>query len=238
MCDCSFFCFISFHSPFFPFFFYFSLCRSGGFRGVYSGLSSVLVGSAPGSALFFSTYETSKALLTYLSGSSSSSNSSPWIHMTSASIGEIVACLVRVPTEIVKQRMQAQMFARTRQCIRCMWNERGLRGFYRGYFIQLIREIPFSFIQFPIWEQLKKRWSIYQHRFLEFALCSVIEFGCTPLSSVSCLFQSYFSCPSCIVWLCCWLYCCCTDYASRCGQNPHHAWVRYSWSTQFQERSD
>ena len=31
-----------------------------------------------------------------------------------------------------------------------------MRGFYRGYVSTVSREIPFSFIQFPLWEYLKQ----------------------------------------------------------------------------------
>lgn len=31
----------------------------------------------------------------------------------------------------------------------------GVRGLYRGYLTTILREVPFSFIQFPVWEQLK-----------------------------------------------------------------------------------
>lgn len=34
----------------------------------------------------------------------------------------------------------------------------GARGFYVGYGTTLMREIPFAFIQFPIYEHLKARW--------------------------------------------------------------------------------
>lgn len=30
-------------------------------------------------------------------------------------------------------------------------------GFYRGYFTTVLREIPFSFIQYPLWEFLKRK---------------------------------------------------------------------------------
>ena len=33
----------------------------------------------------------------------------------------------------------------------------GVLGLYRGYFTTLAREIPFSLIQFPLWEFLKKQ---------------------------------------------------------------------------------
>lgn len=32
----------------------------------------------------------------------------------------------------------------------------GIRGFYRGYFSTITREVPFSLIQFPLWEYFKR----------------------------------------------------------------------------------
>jgi hypothetical protein len=37
--------------------------KAGGFHGIYNGLGAAAVGSAPGAALFFSTYEVSSILL-------------------------------------------------------------------------------------------------------------------------------------------------------------------------------
>ena len=39
--------------------------KSGGFRGIYSGLGSTMIGSAPTAALFFTVYETSKKQLAH-----------------------------------------------------------------------------------------------------------------------------------------------------------------------------
>lgn len=77
--------------------------KAGGFRGIYKGIGSVVVGSAPGgeysracrsiiydwraAAIFFSTYEMSKQSLP-LHG-----QLAPLNHMISASIGEIVFAL-------------------------------------------------------------------------------------------------------------------------------------------------
>lgn len=36
------------------------------------------------------------------------------------------------------------------------------KGFYTGYMTTVAREIPFSFIQFPMWERMKKEWAIHQ----------------------------------------------------------------------------
>jgi solute carrier family 25 S-adenosylmethionine transporter 26 len=60
--------------------------KSGGFRGVYKGLSITAIGSAPGAALFFSSYEKSKQQL-----SSHTKLSPVSIHMTAACIGETVS---------------------------------------------------------------------------------------------------------------------------------------------------
>jgi len=34
--------------------------KAGGFKGIYNGLGAAAIGSAPGAALFFSTYEVSR----------------------------------------------------------------------------------------------------------------------------------------------------------------------------------
>ena len=65
--------------------------KAGGFRGVYKGLSAAAAGSAPGAALFFSTYEMSKQILNNRNSSSSRYQvPQPAIHMIAASIGETV----------------------------------------------------------------------------------------------------------------------------------------------------
>jgi solute carrier family 25 S-adenosylmethionine transporter 26 len=58
--------------------------RSGGFKGVYRGLSVTALGSAPGAALFFAVYESTKEY------TSSNSSLRPLSHMISAAIGETV----------------------------------------------------------------------------------------------------------------------------------------------------
>eukprot|EP00605_Chrysophyceae_sp_TOSAG23-4_P000864 GSChrysophyteH1.ASY1.ANO1.955.1 assembled CDS len=112
--------------------------KSGGFRGIYSGLSAVAVGSAPNAALFFATYDT---LNGYIKQNHSDLIPLPVSHMLAASCGEFMACLIRVPTEVVKQRLQAGHEA----------------SFYQGFGITVFREVPFSLIQFPIYEYMKSR---------------------------------------------------------------------------------
>jgi solute carrier family 25 S-adenosylmethionine transporter 26 len=150
---------------------------SGGFRGTYRGIGSAALGSAPGAAFFFCTYEATKTALAEArtgrrGGSSSSSSASAGggggggsavDHMLAASLGEVAACAVRVPTEVVKQRAQAgQHGGSSLSSLRAILDRRaavGLAGvareLYRGWGITVMREVPFTVIQFPLWEALK-----------------------------------------------------------------------------------
>ena len=82
------------------------------------------------------------------------------------------ACLIRVPVEVVKQRAQvrkefslyqiAKSSFQNEVCLDLFdlmsfpfFGKKGFLGFYRGYFATLSREIPFSIIQFPLWEFFK-----------------------------------------------------------------------------------
>jgi len=128
--------------------------KAGGFRGIYKGVGSVIVGSAPGAAIFFVTYDTLKQTLPV---------APPFNHMLSASVGEIAACLIRVPTEVIKTRTQTSTYGPS---VTSSWASAkqvmktdGFAGFYRGFFITIIREIPFTSIQFPLYEFLKNRLS-------------------------------------------------------------------------------
>jgi len=135
---------------------------SGGFNGIYRGVGSAIIGSAPGAALFFVTYEHCKSLLHARQFSNTSSWSASIEHMAAASLGEIAACAVRVPTEVVKQRAQAGQHSSSLLTLRAVLSQRSQIGFrgvwlelYRGWSVTIMREVPFTVIQFPLWEAMK-----------------------------------------------------------------------------------
>lgn len=148
---------------------------SGGFRGIYRGVGSAALGSAPGAAFFFCTYEGTKTALAgarrralgssdnITGGGRKDGSGSAVDHMLAASLGEVAACAVRVPTEVVKQRAQAgQHGGSSLSSLRAILGRRaevGLPGvwreLYRGWGITILREVPFTVIQFPLWEALK-----------------------------------------------------------------------------------
>lgn len=155
---------------------------SGGFSGIYRGIGSAVVGSAPGAAFFFCTYEGVKSALAsrrqrqqddllLVSGGdgvhAGGHQVGRWVqpaeHMIAASMGEVAACAIRVPTEVVKQRAQAGLHggssAAALGAILGQYKTVGLgsvwRELYRGWGITVMREVPFTIIQFPLWEALK-----------------------------------------------------------------------------------
>ncbi|KAG9005997.1 S-adenosylmethionine transporter [Tulasnella sp. JGI-2019a] len=152
---------------------------SGGFKGVYRGVGSVIVGSAPGAAAFFVTYDTLKQSLP-----DPVAHPSPWNHVISASLGEVVACSVRVPVEVVKSRTQTASYglqASSKDAFKRVLATDGVLGLYRGFGMTIAREIPFTSIQFSLYEFLKARASIYLGRrplkAYEAAVCGSISGG-------------------------------------------------------------
>lgn len=137
-----------------------SFRAAGGFRGIWSGFSAVLLMSAPGSATFFVVYEQTRQLLR----ASSSTNPLP-VRLSAVSsdaiaacIADAFACLMRVPCEVIKQRMQTRAVTGAPASIACnirAVRSAGLIGLFNGFGATICREVPFALIQMPLFERLK-----------------------------------------------------------------------------------
>lgn len=159
------------------------LVANGGFRGVYAGMGSIAAGSAPGAALFFLSYETALSALRPR-GARPGDKHGVATTIAASSVAECLACLIRVPTEVVKQRTQAsrprpssatasvalsgspsaaaaaasaesEERRSSYRTLRSILATGGVRGLYRGFSATLLREVPFVCLQFPLWEYLK-----------------------------------------------------------------------------------
>ncbi|KAH3679768.1 hypothetical protein WICMUC_000734 [Wickerhamomyces mucosus] len=139
---------------------------NGGYKGIYRGLGSAIIASAPSASLFFVTYDTLKLKLTPLVKQNFQNQQLGMVltHMFSASCGEIAACMVRVPAEVIKQRTQTSInsnsssFNTFKSILSNRNKESLIKGFYRGWGTTILREIPFTMIQFPLYEYLKMKW--------------------------------------------------------------------------------
>ncbi|XP_043266078.1 S-adenosylmethionine mitochondrial carrier protein-like isoform X2 [Colletes gigas] len=125
--------------------------KSGGFKRLYQGLVPVMIGSAPSASIFFITYEGMKEVFEPRVPEQYHS----LIHMTAAALGEMVACLIRVPVEVIKQRKQALLHDEHRLALRTL---------YRGYGSTVLRDLPFGLVQMPLWEYFKLCWKRHVER--------------------------------------------------------------------------
>ena len=73
----------------------------------------------------------------------------------SAILGDLTGSVWLCPPEVVKQRMQAGIHPKTFDAIRSVWNQDGLRGFYRGYLGSVSRDVPFRVVQLATYEVSK-----------------------------------------------------------------------------------
>ncbi|VDL90353.1 unnamed protein product [Schistocephalus solidus] len=67
-----------------------------------------------------------------------------------------VACIIRVPCETIKQRAQSRPLVGVQAVLSEALRIDGWAVLYRGYLSTILRGLPFSLIQYPVWETLKR----------------------------------------------------------------------------------
>ena len=112
-------------------------------KGLYAGLAGNIFGVIPASALFMGVYEPMKRIV-------ASHGGSPLVQqLAAATAAGCAASLVRVPTEVVKTRMQTGQFASATAAVKAIVSKEGVRrGLYAGYGSFLLRDLPFDAIEF------------------------------------------------------------------------------------------
>lgn len=140
------------------------------FRGVYQGVGSVIIATLPSSGAFFTTYEGVKSIL-------SDANPivgdkpffpTPLIHAAASGTAELVSCAILTPAEVIKQNAQMVDNSRsdrprvnaTLQTIK-KFRSNPL-ALWRGYTALAGRNLPFTALQFPMFERIKE--SIRRYR--------------------------------------------------------------------------
>ncbi|KAK3071749.1 hypothetical protein LTR53_008077 [Teratosphaeriaceae sp. CCFEE 6253] len=136
------------------------------FRGVYQGVGSVIIATLPSSGAFFSTYEGIKATLESHNprpdGSPSPWLPQPLIHALASGTAELVSCAILTPAEVIKQNAQMvdnsdasrpRVNATLETLKRFRSNPLAL---WRGYTALAGRNLPFTAMQFPMFERIKQ----------------------------------------------------------------------------------
>jgi hypothetical protein len=140
------------------------------FRGVYQGVGSVIIATLPSSGAFFTTYEGVKSIISNhnpsLDGSPSSSSKgllpAPIVHAIASGTAELISCAILTPAEVIKQNAQmvdnsssdrARVNATMQTLRRFRSNPLAL---WRGYAALAGRNLPFTALQFPMFERIKE----------------------------------------------------------------------------------
>ncbi|KAK3398186.1 mitochondrial carrier domain-containing protein [Sordaria brevicollis] len=139
---------------------YYTIFRQEGIRrGLYGGWLPALLGSFPGTVLFFGTYEYSKRhMLDY--------GVQPHVaYLLSGFLGDFAASIVYVPSEVLKTRLQLQgrynnpyfasgyNYKGMTDAARTIVRREGFSALFHGYKATLYRDMPFSALQFMFYEQ-------------------------------------------------------------------------------------
>ena len=147
-----------------------ALLKAGGGRALYAGIWGNLVGVAPASAIFMAVYEPVKQYVTAAVDPDKS-----FLGPLAAGVAAgLASSIVRVPTEVVKTRMQTGEYKHAFTALRTIMAKEGARGIFAGYGSFLLRDLPFDAIEFVAYEQLKKAYSKAVARDLNSGEISVI----------------------------------------------------------------
>ena len=104
----------------------------------------------PAGALQFAAYEFTKAkcVLAGLPGAGQ--------ELLSAMCGALAASVVRVPQEVLKQRVQADIYPNALAGFKTLISTEGPRGFYKGYTATISRDVPWNALSFMFFAQAKQ----------------------------------------------------------------------------------
>ncbi|CEG39187.1 mitochondrial carrier [Plasmopara halstedii] len=124
-----------------------------------------MLGSAPATCLYMTSYEVSKDAL--INVESFRQNAS-FLYLGAGMVAEAVSCVLWVPIDVIKERMQVQgqpsgeskttskiYYRNTLDAVRTIARTERLAGLYKGYGATLLSFGPFSALYFMFYEQIK-----------------------------------------------------------------------------------
>ena len=70
-------------------------------------------------------------------------------------VGALAASVIRVPQEVLKQRVQADIYPNAFKGVTMLLKADGPAGFYKGYFATISRDVPWNALSFMFFSQFK-----------------------------------------------------------------------------------
>ena len=84
--------------------------------------------------------------------------------LSCGAIGAIAASVIRVPQEVIKQRVQADIYPNALVGVSKCFATDGIAGFYKGYFATVSRDVPWNALSFMFFAQAKKAYKLFTGR--------------------------------------------------------------------------
>jgi solute carrier family 25 S-adenosylmethionine transporter 26 len=114
-------------------------------------IGSCLLGQIPYAVLTFGSYEQYKRMIR----KRFPKLKPVFAYAIAAVMGDVTGSGWLCPAEVIKQRLQAGVYETTGQAFAEIWKNKGMRGFYRGYFGGLARDVPYRVVQMTSYEMAK-----------------------------------------------------------------------------------
>ncbi|XP_065183523.1 mitochondrial substrate carrier family protein G-like [Sycon ciliatum] len=137
------------------------IMRKHGIRGAYQALPAVAMRNVPAFATYFTTAEDIRNRYSRKLGLPVSQLPF-YVTMVAGATGGILYWLLYYPFDVVKSAMQADNADITRrkygsfhECIAVLYQEDGVRRFYRGFTPCMLRSIPANAVLFSVVEQVR-----------------------------------------------------------------------------------
>lgn len=134
-----------------------SVIRNRGFSGLWQGQSSTFIRESLGGVAWFATYELMKKYLLsrHEQIDNQKNESKTWELLFSGASAGLAFNASIFPADTVKSLMQTEHVG-LKTAVMTVLKEKGIRGFYRGLGITLIRAIPANAAVFYVYETLSK----------------------------------------------------------------------------------
>eukprot|EP00092_Neocalanus_flemingeri_P047297 GFUD01053562.1.p1 GENE.GFUD01053562.1~~GFUD01053562.1.p1 ORF type:complete len:363 (+),score=83.94 GFUD01053562.1:278-1366(+) len=145
------------------------ISRTEGISSLWSGLSPTLVLAVPTTVIYFTMYEQLKLTIDTQRRALSahpdilSSDIPRMVSLSAGGLARLLAVTLVSPMELVRTKMMSKKMplSDVHKCLKDLVKTQGVRGLWNGYTATLLRDVPFSALYWPLYEQCKDTLSLY-----------------------------------------------------------------------------
>jgi hypothetical protein len=123
-----------------------------GIFGLYSGYRFHAPVDILGTGFYFGVYETFKSMAPKTNGAPAG-----WVSLVGGGLAGALSWILVFPLDVVKSLVQKEALTTTRSfstIVKERYQEFGIRGFYRGMNMQLVRSVPVHALNFYVYENV------------------------------------------------------------------------------------